>query len=140
MGEMMTLVLPTVLFMSSLYQAATHKQMEGTWEVVSESWAGWQLPDDLRAKEVTIKGNVFTQTNKDRADPSGLRFRPFSLPVALDLVDADGEGYFAAIYKLDKDTLTICYVIRRSLDRPTDFTSTKDDTNALLVLQRKKTP
>ena len=40
MGEMMTLVLPTILFVSSLHQAAAHKQMEGTWEVVSESWAG----------------------------------------------------------------------------------------------------
>jgi uncharacterized protein (TIGR03067 family) len=140
MGESVTLILPTLLFVSSLHQAAAHKQMEGAWEVVSETWAGWRLPDDLRAQEVTVKGNVFTHVGKERSEPSSLRFRPFNLPPALDLVDADGEGHFAAIYKFDKDTLTICYVIRRSLDRPAEFTSTKDDTNALLVLKRKKAP
>jgi hypothetical protein len=49
-------------------------------------------------------------------------------------------GYFAAIYKFEKDTLTICYVIRRSQDRPTEFASTKDNANAILVLKRKKVP
>jgi uncharacterized protein (TIGR03067 family) len=145
MGEM-AYFLPTILMLSTCQQAAIHKQFEGTWEVESETWAGWRLPDELRATEVTFKGNGVTQTSKAKAEQAMLRLRqfstwPFGLVPALDLVDLDEEmGFFAAIYKLDKDTLTICYVIRRSQDRPTEFTSTKDNSNALLVLRRKKVP
>jgi uncharacterized protein (TIGR03067 family) len=145
MGEM-AYILPTILMLSTCQQAAIHKQLEGTWEVESETWAGWRLPDELRATEVTIKGNGVTQTSKAKAEQAVLRLkqfstRPFGSVPALDLVDLDEEmGYFAAIYKLDKDTLTICYVIRRSQDRPTEFTSTKDNSSALLVLRRKKGP
>jgi uncharacterized protein (TIGR03067 family) len=148
MGEMATYILPAFLMVTSAQQAAIHKQLEGTWEVESETWAGWQLPDELRATEVTIKGNIVTQTSKVKSEQAGLRLRlfnspPFAATPTLDLVDMDQEmGYFAAIYKLDnaKGTLTICYVIRRSLDRPTEFTSTKDNTNCVLVLKRKKAP
>jgi uncharacterized protein (TIGR03067 family) len=145
MGEM-AYFLPTILMLSTCQQAAIHKQLEGTWEVESETWAGWRLPDELRVTEVTIKGNGVTQTSKAKAEQAALRLRQFSGPPfagspALDLVDMDQEmGFFEAIYKLDKDTLTICYVIRRSQDRPTEFTSTKDNSNALLVLRRKKGP
>jgi uncharacterized protein (TIGR03067 family) len=156
MGEMATYLLPAVLLLASTRDALTLKQLQGTWEVVSETWAGYQLPDDLRLKEVTIKANNFTQTSmnhtdlpgKDHVEQAVLRFRTFDSPPfgtlpSLDLVDTDQEmGYFATIYKLDneKGTLTICYVIRRSQDRPTEFTSTKDNTNALLILKRKKSP
>jgi uncharacterized protein (TIGR03067 family) len=156
MGEMATYILPAVLLLASSQQALTLKQLQGAWEVVSETWAGYQLPDDLRLKEVTIKGNAVTQTSmnhtdlpgKDHIEQAVLRFRTFDSPPfgnrpGVDLVDQDQDmGYFAAIYKLDneKGTLTICYVIRRSQDRPTEFTSTKDNTNALLVLKRKKAP
>jgi uncharacterized protein (TIGR03067 family) len=156
MGEMATYILPAVLLLASAKDALTLKQLQGTWEVVSETWAGYQLPDDLRLKEVVIKGNTVTQTSvnhtdvpgKDHIEKAVLRFRtvdspPFGNLPAFDLVDQDQDmGYFAALYKLDNEmgTLTICYVIRRSQDRPTEFASTKDNTNALLVLKRKKTP
>jgi uncharacterized protein (TIGR03067 family) len=145
-------VLPTLLGLLSLgYQTIAQKQMQGTWEVVSETWAGWQLPDELRAKEVTIQANVFAQKfknhtdepGKDRFDRASVRHHPLNVPPALDLVDQDMDmEWFSAIFKFDpdKDTLTICYVIRRSLDRPTEFTSTKENTNAILVLKRKKAP
>jgi uncharacterized protein (TIGR03067 family) len=152
MGQTASYVLPTLLGLLSLsYQTAAQKQFQGTWEVVSETWAGWQLPDELRTREVTIQGNVFSQKfknhtdepGKDRFDRATLRLLPLNVPAAADLVDQDQDmEWFSAIYKFepDKDTLTICYVIRRSLDRPTEFTSTKENTNAILVMKRKKTP
>ena len=147
MGEMATYVLPTLLLLSGSHHLGVQNQLQGKWEVVSETWAGWPLPEDIRANEIQIKGDIFAQSSlnhtdnpgKDRLETAALRLLRFNLPPALDLVDQDQEmGYFAAIYKLEKDKLTICFVIRRSLDRPTDFTSTKENANAVLVLKRKK--
>jgi uncharacterized protein (TIGR03067 family) len=152
MGQTTMYVLPTLLGLLSLgYQAAAQRQMQGTWEVVSETWAGWQVPDELRTRDVTVQGNIFSQKFKNHTDEPGkdrferatLRFQPLNVPPGLDLVDQDQDmEHFSALFKFgpDKDTLTICYVIRRSLDRPTEFTSTKENTNAILVMKRKKTP
>ena len=148
MSESLTYILPTLLLLSSSHHLAVHNQLQGKWEVISETWGGWQVPDDIRATELEIKGDVVTQSSmnhtdnpgKDRLETAALRLRRFDLPPALDLVDPQDQemGYFAAIYKFEKDRLTICYVIRRSLDRPTDFTSTKDNANAVVVLKRLK--
>src|SRR5260370_30134646 len=54
MGEMASYVLPAVLLLASTQQALIQKQVQGSWGVVSENWAGYQIPGHLRVKEVTI--------------------------------------------------------------------------------------
>src|SRR5260370_35234915 len=104
MGEM-AYFLPTILMLSTCQQAAIHKQLEGTWEVESETWAGWRLPDELRVTEVTIKGRVVTQPSKTKSEQAALRLRqfrgpPFAGSPALDPVAmGQGLGFFVALYK-----------------------------------------
>ncbi len=128
--------------------------------MLSETWCGWQLPDDLRVLEITFKGKSYQQVSKVKTEQYTWRFPqakppatkvieeeckiadpPADAPPGFDIVDMDEEmGYFQAIYQFDKDkgTLTICYVIRRSQDRPTEFKAGPDTFNCMMVLKRKK--
>jgi len=139
MGEIATSVLPTFLMLISCYEALAPKQLQGTWEVASETWSGYQMPDKLRVTDVVVKGNAITQQSKLNSDKATFRIRyQYGNPDAIDLIDA--EGFFLGICKVDKDELKICYAIKRSDDRPTTFVSDKDSRTVLLVMKRKKTP
>lgn len=95
-------------------------RMQGTWAVVERRYAGSVLK--VENAQVTLRGSrwhfIFNSEVRSRWD---VRLGPTATPRSLDYVSADGNptSVLPAIYRLDGDTLTVCYT--QGKDRPTDF-------------------
>jgi uncharacterized protein (TIGR03067 family) len=95
-------------------------RMQGTWAVVERRYAGNVLK--VENAQVTLRGSrwhfVFNGEVRSRWD---VRLDPTTAPRSLDYFSADGNptSVLPAIYRLDGDTLTVCYT--QGKDRPTGF-------------------
>ena len=83
---------------------------------------------------------VFFQTDKTIAVTGVVTEFRFSNPHGLIRLDVTTEngGTFLGIYKLERDTLTVCLGDENDNDRPTEFASKEGTKVMLLVLQREK--
>ncbi len=117
--------------------AAAKKELEsfqGDWIVASAERDG--KPDETRKDaQVTIAGNQFTRTTKSLTVKGTLKLDPSKTPKTIDVTYADGPDKgitLQGIYKLEKDTWTMCFSAR-----PTEFTSKPGPGQLLVVLKRK---
>lgn len=120
-------------------KAAAPEALKGEWKVVSYNHTGLELkpdPDKSRATfadgkftlKLSINGEekeaVSTFTADEKADPK-----------ALDVSPPDRKFVAKAIWKVEKDTLTICFAVGGS-DRPANFNPAKN--TSVLVLEKVK--
>ena len=114
-------------------------KMVGTWTVVAADKGGNPAPPEVTAKmSVVITAAEITIKDGDRAEPATIvATDPTQKPATIDLGAAkqQGEPPVLGIYKLDGDTLTICFR-KGGGPRPTEFKA--GDGVALLELARKK--
>ena len=122
------------------------ENIKGTWKVESATMNG-QDPKD--AKGERIKNPTFEIT----ADKMLVKFNegireatytldPTAKPKRIDMT-SQGEGdekgeTVPGIYKLEGDTLTICFSCARQTERPTEFVSKEGSDTILLILKRVK--
>jgi internalin A len=110
------------------------ESLQGDWIVASAEQNG--KPDETRKDaQVTIAGNQFTRATKSLTVKGTLQLDPSKNPKALDLTYADGPDkgtMLQGIYKLEKDTWTMCLAAR-----PTEFSSKPSTGQLLIVLKRK---
>lgn len=118
------------------------KEVQGTWEGVTAEQVGkkgklgaaWEVKEE-KIIETNAKG---TGEWKYRVDPA-------KTPKEIDLTPNVGPAAgktLKGIYKIEKDTLTICYVGGKVEDpekkeRPTEFDTKKRDDVVILTFQRK---
>jgi uncharacterized protein (TIGR03067 family) len=114
--------------------------MQGDWACESFVIAGMALDDD-NAQSIfrTIKGNGYTTfLFRKKLDSGTFKLDATKTPREIDLTPADkGKGVIRGIYKLEKDTLTMCYSTTGK-DRPTKFESKAGTGHALAVWKREK--
>jgi len=123
-------------------------RLEGVW-TISEARHGGEVVEGGEPRELEFKAGKLIVRQGDRA--------PITLTLRLDLSadpkvmdwTTDPKGKFddadkfaEGIYKLDGDTLTVCYHVRDNRfakgNRPTEFKSDEGSDAMLIVLKRSK--
>jgi uncharacterized protein (TIGR03067 family) len=116
--------------------------LQGTWLVESAHEGGQPIPKDRREKaKLVIEGSRFTLQDGQMTSKGELTLHFTQKPKAADVfVEVPGNETVGilAIYKLEKDTLTIC--LTKVKQRPTEFKTVLGDPNTVLVMKRKPEP
>lgn len=112
---------------------------EGEWKLVELIHGGMPGQMEYLGATVTIKDGNFSVASARRTEAFTFTFDAKAAPATLDLVSGEkGVGTVVpAIYKLDGEKLTICFV-HGGGERPTKFESPANGNTALLVLERVK--
>lgn len=113
-------------------------RLQGQWDLQSQTLAGRKFEEiDIKGDGIAFKGSKYIdQSNgKDQGTARVIAINPDKKPAEMDLELEDGpdKGQTrCAIYKLEKDILTICL----NGVRPTEFKSTADNGALLSVYKR----
>lgn len=110
----------------------------GQWAVESHVVSGKQLPMPGKPPRVTISADRWLWSGRNEAD-SCVSVDPKKDPPQIDVwvpTQGDVPSVARGIYRLDGDTLTVCYTT--SGDRPTAFASPPKSGVWLLTLKRIK--
>lgn len=118
------------------------REVQGTWEGVTAEQAGkkGRLGAVWEVKEEKI-----IETNAKGMGEWKYRISPAKTPKEIDLTPNVGPAAgktLKGIYKIEKDTLTICYVsgtveYPEKKERPREFDTKKTDDVVILTFQRK---
>ncbi|HEX4589144.1 MAG TPA: TIGR03067 domain-containing protein [Gemmataceae bacterium] len=117
------------------------KMLEGKWQMTEGVVGGRPFPPAV-AKGITLTiadGKYFVMA--ENKDEGTVKYFPDASPKALEITGTDGPNKgktFPAIYKLDGDTLTVCYDLSGKA-RPTEFKS-KPGTALFLATYKKTKP
>ena len=118
------------------------KKFAGDWTVSSWRQFGQDVDkDQLDTARWAVKGDKYTFEMGGNTEEGTLKLDPAKKTPTIDLHITDGADKGKdqpGIYKLDGDTLTICFAKPGAKDRPTDFTSTEGNEQILVVMKRKK--
>jgi uncharacterized protein (TIGR03067 family) len=112
---------------------------EGDWTLVELVHNGMPGQMEYLGAAVTLKDGKFTIANATRNEALTFKFDAKATPATMDLKagEKDEGPVVPAIFKLEADKLTICFV-HGGGDRPTKFESTAGSNLSLLVLERVK--
>jgi uncharacterized protein (TIGR03067 family) len=123
-------------------------QLQGTWNVVGAEHQGKKTGVGVLDKmQVTIKDNSFMMIDdktvpKPRIEKATLELKASTTPKSIDITpDKKGNPMLLGIYKIDGDTLKLCWDKKRgekSAVRPTSFTTLPDSKSMMLILKRAK--
>jgi uncharacterized protein (TIGR03067 family) len=112
------------------------EKLKGTWMLVSMEVNGQEVPGkDLRY--TFTEGKFSYQDGNKKPKEGSYVLNPAKDPRTIDL-SVKGERAGLAIYKVDKDTLTLC-VATPGKGRPKEF-ATKDAPGALLLVFKRANP
>jgi len=112
------------------------KALQGSWVIVSAELAGQPLPDEMKADKLVLDGYSYRYRN----DHGEIKLVPAEGVKAMDVIGKEGPNKgktLPAIYKLDGDSLTICYDLTGKA-RPTQFKTEAGTMQLLITYKREK--
>ena len=115
------------------------KALVGRWTVTKAELGGedvFNIAKDLKLE--ILEGGKYTSKLGDGQEDGSLSLDPVTPPKRMDLKPISGPGKgktIKAIYKLEGDTLTVCYA---DGPRPTKFATKSGTTELLMVYKREK--
>jgi uncharacterized protein (TIGR03067 family) len=138
-GLVLALTLAAPAAKDAARPAPADHPLAGEWVVDRHVASGKPLPRVGKVERVTITRDRWTVT-KDSETESFFSIDTAEDPPQLDVwVPAqDGEVRCRGIYRLEGDTLTVCYTL--GADRPTKFESLPKSGHYLLTLKRVAGP
>jgi uncharacterized protein (TIGR03067 family) len=118
------------------------KKFAGDWTITAWRQYGNDLDQDqLDTAKWTVKDDKYTFEMSGNLEEGKLKIDSSKKTptVDLDITEGNCKGKGQpGIYKIDGDTITLCLAKPGGTDRPTDFTSTEDNQQILIVMKRKK--
>lgn len=109
--------------------------LKGTWKIDAfETSQGKK--DDLQDATLTFEGDKIAFKKGDDTKKGSYSINPAGKPKEIDLKAEDKEEAVLGIYKVDKDTLTLCIAGGPMAVRPTEFEA--KDKSVLITLKRVK--
>jgi uncharacterized protein (TIGR03067 family) len=121
--------------------AAELKAMVGKWSLTKAELGGMDVLDHLKDLKFEIReGGKYTAQLGEEKDEGTFTADPGKTPKEMDIKATGGPlggQTVKAIYKLDGDTMTICYDLGGG-ERPTKFETKADTKLFLAVYQRAK--
>lgn len=140
-----TIVIVLVVGISSVTRA-DEKHLIGTWVAVSATNAGKNVADDLlKSASIVFEDGKFTASLGEIVDKGTFKIDRTRKPNSIDLISnyppkkgkGKKSGPTLGVFELAGDTLTVNFSMD-SDKRPTDFTSTAENKNFVVVYKRKK--
>lgn len=128
------LIVPSFLALGTGWSqnAGNSKELDGLWQPIKEQVAGSDLNSAGFEKDrLSTNDTVYSYTNQDKG-------AVYYKDGKMDIYGREGINagkHFMAIYKLDKDQLTVCYNLAGD-GYPTAFESASKPTLFLAVFQR----
>ncbi|MGL4553156.1 MAG: TIGR03067 domain-containing protein [Gemmataceae bacterium] len=121
-------------------RARDREAMQGDWACESLTRDGVAVPeDDARSLFRTVKGDGYVVSRfRTKAGAGTFTLDPSKTPREIDIVpEGPKKAVIKGIYKIDKDTLTICHPLPGRA-RPAAFESKKDSGDTLTVWKRER--
>lgn len=113
------------------------EKMQGKWKIVRCEFSGTDV-SSIVGVEDTITDARWSRPKRRTAEYQ-LKFDTSKDPKSVDLTaERLGNQSLKGIYKLEGDTLTICYAYAPDSPRPTEFKTTSGVNGYLYVLERVK--
>jgi uncharacterized protein (TIGR03067 family) len=124
-------------------------QLQGTWLLTSVEIDQKPIPmESLTDGKVVLVGTLVIRgerysfsLGKNRLEMT-YQLNPDTTPKAIDLTVLEGPQKgktYRAIYRLDKDTYTVCRHVEPDRERPTEF-RTRPDSGLMLVVWKRAQP
>jgi uncharacterized protein (TIGR03067 family) len=114
----------------------------GEWSITEWNYAGNAIPVNLLANAAfTFAKDKYTFQIGFAAEEGTIKLDPKAKMPTIDLIIKTGNDAGKeqpGIYKLEGDTITICFALPGIAERPTEFTSTAGNRQILATLKRKK--
>jgi uncharacterized protein (TIGR03067 family) len=118
------------------------EQLQGIWYMAALEVEGQQVAEEkLQATTLTIKGDKYTVTVKDKSYETVITLDPTKKPKAIDMVFSDGpnkDKIHRGIYELDGDTFKLCRAREPDDERPTEFAS-QPKSGVFVVIWKRQT-
>lgn len=147
MAMILALLVPCTSGADDKAKRVAESDLSGTWIAIDGEAQGVQIPKDQLSLEWTFRaGGKATLTDRKRGTESPFAFtldaakKPHSIDVTYTgPIEALKNSKQFGIYKIEKDTLTLCLSPLRTKekDRPTEF-SGKAKGTMLMRFERKK--
>ena len=117
------------------------KMLNGSWSPTAAELGGKPFPEEtLRIIKLTVTEGKYRVTVGDKPDEGTVKIDPTKKPPTMEITGTKGPNQgktFLAIYKVDGDTLTVCYDLSGKA-YPTEFKSKADTALYLVTYKRDK--
>ena len=121
--------------------AADLKAMVGKWDIVKAELGGKEVTEHLKEMKFEIaEGGKYTAELSMEKDVGTFTVDVAKTPKEMDIKGNGGpnkDKLIKAIYKIDGDSMTVCYELGGGDKRPAKF-ETKPDTKLLVINYKRK--
>lgn len=120
---------------------ADMKAMNGSWQIATATIGGKKLPEQFaKSMKLILKDGTYVLKSGFSDDSGTVKIKSDAKPKQMDITGTSGANKgktFPAIYKVGKDSLTICYNLAGKT-RPKKFESTAGTKLFLAIYKRAK--
>jgi uncharacterized protein (TIGR03067 family) len=135
--RLLSILAAGLLVLPAAAQDKTKEKLEGTWKVTSTTKNG-KADEEIQGDSLTFKGNMATVKSKKREEKATFKVDDSKAPRQIDITPEGEKVTVAGSYKIEGDTLTLCFPKDPTGTRPTEFSSKEGSNLMLIVLKREK--
>ena len=111
-------------------------KLDGKWTAMSMTQRGKKVTDEIQVLVFEFKGDQLTLSFPGKSKGGSFKTDPSKSPKQFEMQLEGEPGAAPGIYKIEKDTLTLCFSGGPNPERPKQFEAPDGSRNVLLVLKR----